>query len=328
MGDQNTQDSTLDGHFPQDFEEAGGGGGGGTSTDTRVNVSDDGAEVQEDAEDINFGTDLDVTDDGDGSVTVDSTGGGGGTTSVAPASIDGNPYVATGRFDTLEGTYDIMADLRNYDGGVYKVNFTSTPGMSATNQTISTFGTPENTTLTGSVYGTTFTDSFPGIFRDANASIYTLANPNTTTTLDLSVYAGDFPSTVYYQDMKFYKQYNLPGTSGSVYETGPTLSFTGVEFTTNASATLKIEKEDPVGEEGAISSLLVQYYDGTSLGYTVLNAGLNKIKAGRTLSPSFKVAAAGGGTPAATFSTFQYILGLSFYGMPDVTSVDTFYTPS
>ena len=323
-----TKDSTLDGKFPQDFAEEGETGGGGSATDTRVDVSNDGALVEEDAEDINFATDLEATSDGDGSVTVDNTGGGGGTTSVAPASIDGNPYVATGRFDTLEGTYDIMADLRNYDGGVYKVNFTSTPAMSATNQTVSTFGSPQNTPLNGSVYSTSFSDSFPGIFRDGNASIYTLANPNTTTTLDLQVYAGDFPSTVYYQDLKFYKQYNLPGTSGSYYATGPTLSFTSVQMTTNDNVTLKIEKEDPVGEEGAIGSLLVQYYDGTSLGYTVINAGLNKIKAGRSLTPSFKVAAAGGGTPTATFSTFQYVMGLSFYGMPDVASLDTVYTPS
>lgn len=46
-------------------------GPGGSSSDTRTNVSDDGTEVVQDVEDINFSSFLSVTDDGDGSVTVD-----------------------------------------------------------------------------------------------------------------------------------------------------------------------------------------------------------------------------------------------------------------
>lgn len=39
--------------------------------DTRTNVSDDGTEIIQNTDDINFGTDLLVSDDGDGSATVD-----------------------------------------------------------------------------------------------------------------------------------------------------------------------------------------------------------------------------------------------------------------
>jgi len=46
--------------------------------DTRTDVSDGGALVVADTTDINFGTDLSVTDDTDGTVTVDSTASGSG----------------------------------------------------------------------------------------------------------------------------------------------------------------------------------------------------------------------------------------------------------
>lgn len=54
--------------------------------DTRVNVSDDGAEVVAAPTDINFGTNLGVTDDGDRSVTVNASGGGGGGGAAVYAS--------------------------------------------------------------------------------------------------------------------------------------------------------------------------------------------------------------------------------------------------
>lgn len=44
------------------------------ATDTRTDVSDDGAVIVQETTDINFGVDLDATDDGDGTVTVDATG--------------------------------------------------------------------------------------------------------------------------------------------------------------------------------------------------------------------------------------------------------------
>jgi hypothetical protein len=47
---------------------------GSGGTDTRTDVSDDGTTVVSETEDIDFGTDLDVTDDGDNTVTVDATG--------------------------------------------------------------------------------------------------------------------------------------------------------------------------------------------------------------------------------------------------------------
>jgi len=50
----------------------GGGNLTATDTDTRTDVSNGGSTVVQDTEDINFGLNLDVSDDGDGSVTVDS----------------------------------------------------------------------------------------------------------------------------------------------------------------------------------------------------------------------------------------------------------------
>ena len=41
--------------------------------DTRINVSDDGTEVVSEPTDVNFGDNVSVTDDGDGTVTVDAT---------------------------------------------------------------------------------------------------------------------------------------------------------------------------------------------------------------------------------------------------------------
>lgn len=46
--------------------------GADTDSDTRTNVSDDGSRVVANTEDINFSNGLNVNDDGDGSVTVDS----------------------------------------------------------------------------------------------------------------------------------------------------------------------------------------------------------------------------------------------------------------
>lgn len=43
-----------------------------TDTDTRTNISDDGTQIVADASDVNFAANLSVTDDTDGSVTVDS----------------------------------------------------------------------------------------------------------------------------------------------------------------------------------------------------------------------------------------------------------------
>ena len=43
------------------------------NTDTRINVSDDGTEVVSEPTDVNFGDNVSVTDDGDGTVTIDAT---------------------------------------------------------------------------------------------------------------------------------------------------------------------------------------------------------------------------------------------------------------
>lgn len=49
-----------------------------TDTDTRTNVSDDSTRVVTNTEDINFASKLSVSDDSNGSVTVDATGGTSG----------------------------------------------------------------------------------------------------------------------------------------------------------------------------------------------------------------------------------------------------------
>lgn len=76
--------------------------------DTRTNVSDSGVEVVPETSDINFDTNLSVTDDGDGSVTVDASGGGGS----GIWTEDGNsPQTTTGVTSdtyTLSGTYDLV----------------------------------------------------------------------------------------------------------------------------------------------------------------------------------------------------------------------------
>jgi hypothetical protein len=58
-----------------EVEIGSGGGGSGDGTDTRTDVSDGGTQVLSDTEDIDFGSVLDVTDDGDGSVSVDAQAG-------------------------------------------------------------------------------------------------------------------------------------------------------------------------------------------------------------------------------------------------------------
>jgi len=71
--------------------------GSGSGTDTRTNVSDDGTEVIQNTEDINFGTGLAASDDGDGSATVDATGIESGAIADRPSSgdYDDQLYYAT-----------------------------------------------------------------------------------------------------------------------------------------------------------------------------------------------------------------------------------------
>lgn len=59
------------------------GSGNLDATDTRTDVSETGSTVVSDVTDINFGTDLSVTDDTDGTVTVDASIGGGGYSTVS-----------------------------------------------------------------------------------------------------------------------------------------------------------------------------------------------------------------------------------------------------
>lgn len=94
--------------------------------DTRTDVSDSGVEVVPETSDINFDTNLSVTDDGDGSVTVDASGGGGS----GIWTEDGNsPQTTTGVTSdtyTLSGTYDeveIHVFVEDVSGANNKIDF-------------------------------------------------------------------------------------------------------------------------------------------------------------------------------------------------------------
>lgn len=80
---------------------------GPSGTDTRTSVSDDGEKIVENAVDINFGTGVSVTDDGDGSVTVEASKGGNG--SGSPLYTTDNQ--ASDRIVVAETASDIQAAI-------------------------------------------------------------------------------------------------------------------------------------------------------------------------------------------------------------------------
>lgn len=94
-----------------------GSSGGGS-----VAVDDDGTEVVASASRINFGTDLSVTDDGSGAVTVDSTasgGGGGGALTLIDDQVLASA-AANITFSSIAGTYTdllLMLQLRSDRAG-------------------------------------------------------------------------------------------------------------------------------------------------------------------------------------------------------------------
>lgn len=91
-------------------------------------VSDDGTEVSSNPSDVNFSTNVSVTDDGDGTVTVNASGGlqdgenfdGQGTSDFTNLnSVDAD----TGTIDSLDGT-----DLQ-YDSGEITASLKDIPGV-------------------------------------------------------------------------------------------------------------------------------------------------------------------------------------------------------
>lgn len=111
---------------------AGGGGGSATS------VSDDGAEVVADTSDINFDQNLDVTDDGDDTVTVDGTGDpadvsdDGGTVTTAASDINfGTDLTASDDGDGT-ATVDLTLDDSEVDLGTQTLTTGSTPAFDGT----------------------------------------------------------------------------------------------------------------------------------------------------------------------------------------------------
>lgn len=88
-----------------------------TGTDTHTNVSDDGTSALTDTDDINFGTDLSVTDDGDGTVTVDATASGGGS----PTTLFMSDYAPSG--GVVDSAFDTaISDATSGDTIVFDHN--------------------------------------------------------------------------------------------------------------------------------------------------------------------------------------------------------------
>ena len=90
-----------------------------TDTDTHVAVSDDGSQVAADVPDINFGTDLSVSSDGDGSVTVDSTGSSEWTDGDADNLLEPTDSNKTGieKIDTVQSSAGTALTLTT-DAGI------------------------------------------------------------------------------------------------------------------------------------------------------------------------------------------------------------------
>jgi len=94
-----------------------------------ASVSDDGTQVLASPDDVNYGSNLAVTDDGDGSVTIDASGGGGSTQTVdgdktlqqvIRFGAEGSSTTSTS-FVTIEES-DIaldFSDLTDGNGNVY-----------------------------------------------------------------------------------------------------------------------------------------------------------------------------------------------------------------
>lgn len=75
LGDQNATGYGLYQLGILEFEDGTTLETAGDTTNTHINVEDDGTQILADVDAVNFGTDLAVTDDGDNSVTVDASSG-------------------------------------------------------------------------------------------------------------------------------------------------------------------------------------------------------------------------------------------------------------
>jgi len=90
---------------------------GNTPSDLKVDISDSGSTVVNDVIDINFGNNVSVTDDGDGTVTV--TG--------APEYTDSDAVSAVNAETTL--TVNITGDAETVDGFEVQKNGTDGAGI-------------------------------------------------------------------------------------------------------------------------------------------------------------------------------------------------------
>jgi hypothetical protein len=100
-----------------------------TDTDTRTDISDDGTLVVPDATDLSFGSTLDVTDDDDGSATVETATGEGASVALSTDFSVPGDILTTVPFDT-----ELYDDNDEFDqsthgftpavGGTYQVEST------------------------------------------------------------------------------------------------------------------------------------------------------------------------------------------------------------
>jgi len=105
-----------------------------TDTDTRTDVSDGGSQVVAEVEDINAGANLTVTDDGDGTVTLDASGGGG-----TDVSDSGTQIVA----DTGDINFDSGADVVDDGDGTVTVTVIKSYSGAASLPPPSNFSQPQ-----------------------------------------------------------------------------------------------------------------------------------------------------------------------------------------
>jgi len=137
-----------------------------------VLVEDNGTVILDPAEAVNFGTDLDVTDDGDGTVTVDSTAGGGGAAfspgfpqdKAASRSLNTTFQNTTG--GAIRVAVTVFEGTAGKLGAELAVGQTSTPRTRVDSLDIDTNALKSGGTLTAIVPDTVFYEVFadPGTY--------------------------------------------------------------------------------------------------------------------------------------------------------------------
>ena len=162
-----------------------------TTTDTRTDVSDSGTTVVSETTDINFDSNLDVANDGDGSVKVDASSSTDTTTDVSEKGSTVVSQVTDINFDSNvivtddgDGTVTVSAtdtDTQLTDEEVEDIVST----LVASDSNLSWTYDDAGDTLTISLSNSISTDSIAN--DDYNETTQTISSASGTTDLDLSV---------------------------------------------------------------------------------------------------------------------------------------------